>query len=426
MTEKTPTLAGQSTGQSTAQSTARSTAQPTAHDAPAFPADRTCPYQLPDTYRQLRDEPDALRPVTLYDGRRAWVVTKHEAARTLLADPRLSSNRTDTRFPNTSPRFEAIRQARPAFIGLDPPEHGVRRRMTISEFTVKRIKGMRPDVERIVHGFIDSMLAAGPPADLVSQFALPVPSMVICELLGVPYADHDFFQDASRRLVQSEDVAGAAAARKDFQRYLDGLITTMQSQPGSGLLNNLVTHQLADGAIDREELISTALLLLVAGHETTASMTSLSVITLLEHPEQHAALRADPSLVPGAVEELLRYLAIADIAGSRVATADTEIDGQLIRAGDGVIVTNSIANRDGSVFANPDTFDVHRSARHHLSFGFGVHQCLGQNLARLELEVILTALFDRIPTLRLAVPVERLTLRPGSTIQGVNELPVTW
>ncbi|CAM5243417.1 cytochrome P450 [Streptomyces xanthochromogenes] len=395
-------------------------------EAPAFPADRTCPYQLPDEYSKLRDQPDALTPVTLFDGRRAWVVTKHETARRLLADPRLSSDRNHTDFPATSPRFEAIRAGRPAFIGMDPPEHGPRRRMTISEFTVKRIKGMRPGIERIVNGFIDEMLAGGPPADLVSQFALPVPSMVICELLGIPYADHDFFQDASRRLVQSLDVDSAVTAREDLNGYLDGLITKMQDKPGSGLLNTLVTRQLAAGEIDREELVSTALLLLVAGHETTASMTSLSVITLLEHPDQHAALRADPALVPGAVEELLRYLAIADIAGGRVATADIDVDGQIIRAGEGVIVTNSIANRDGSVFENPDSLDVHRTARHHLSFGYGVHQCLGQNLARLELEVILTTLFDRIPTLRLAVPVERLSLRPGTTIQGVNELPVTW
>ncbi|MFE9403336.1 cytochrome P450 [Streptomyces sp. NPDC006530] len=397
-----------------------------AGEAPAFPDDRTCPYQLPHSYGQLRDSPGSLSPVTLFDGRRAWVVTKHEAARRLLADPRLSSDRTHDQFPATAPRFKAFRGGRPAFIGMDPPEHGTRRRMTIGEFTVKRVKSMRPDIERIVHGFIDEMLAGGPPADLVAQFALPVPSMVICELLGVPYADHAFFQDASRRLVQSADAGTAIAARDDLNDYLDGLITRMRTEPGSGLLNGLVTRQLAAGEIDREELVSMALLLLVAGHETTASMTSLSVITLLAHPDQHAALRADPTLVPNAVEELLRYLAIADIAGGRVATADIEIDGHLIRAGEGVLVVNSLANRDRSVFENPDALDVHRTARHHLSFGFGVHQCLGQNLARLELEVILTALFDRIPTLRLAVPVERLTLRPGTTIQGVNELPVTW
>ncbi|MFE6690517.1 cytochrome P450 [Streptomyces sp. NPDC057743] len=402
------------------------TATPQAADAPAFPNDRTCPYRLPDGYAKLRDTPGALHRVTLYNGRQAWVVTKHEAARQLLADPRLSSNRTHASFPATSPRIEAIRESRQAFIGMDPPEHGPKRRMTISEFTVKRIKAMRPEVEEIVHGFLDEMLASGSPADLVSQFALPVPSMVICRLLGVPYADHDFFQDASRRLVQGESAQAAAAARDDLRRYFDGLITTFQAEPGPGLIGSLVAEQLAKGEIDREELASTAMLLLIAGHETTASMTSLSVITLLEHPDQYAALRNDRSLVPGAVEELLRYLAIADIAGGRVALADIEIDGQTIKAGDGVIVTNSIANRDASVYADPDTLDVRRSARHHLSFGFGVHQCLGQNLARLELEVILTALLDRVPTLQLAVPVEELTLRPGTTIQGVNELPVTW
>jgi cytochrome P450 len=395
-------------------------------DAPAFPNDRTCPYQLPEGYRKLRDEHETLRKVTLFDGRPAWVVTRHEAARKLLADPRLSSDRTSLDFPATSPRFQTIRDRRPAFISMDPPEHGTKRRMLISEFTVKRIKGMRQDIERIVHGLIDDMLAAGPPADLVSQFALPVPSLVICQLLGVPYADHEFFQDASRRLVQGTDAAGTLKARDNLAGYMDGLITKLEAEPGQGLLGSLVAGQLADGEIDREELVSTALLLLVAGHETTASMTSLSVITLLEHPDQHAALRADPGLIPGAVEELLRYLAIADIAGGRVATADIEIDGQLIRAGEGVIITNSIANRDADVFSDPDTFDVTRSARHHIAFGYGVHQCLGQNLARLELDVILTALFDRIPTLRLAVPVDQLELRPGTTIQGVNELPVTW
>ncbi|TKA09358.1 cytochrome P450 [Actinacidiphila oryziradicis] len=395
-------------------------------DAPAFPNDRTCPYQLPEGYTKLRDGQGSLRRVTLYDGRQAWLVTKHEAARKLLADPRLSSDRTHSDFPATSPRFQGLRDRRPAFISMDPPEHGSRRRMLISEFTVKHIKGMRADIERIVHGFIGEMLAAGPPADLVSQFALPVPSMVICRLLGVPYEDHDLFQDASRRLVQATDEAGAITARDDLDHYLDGLITKLQAEPGPGLLGSLVAEQLANGEIDRQELVSTAMLLLVAGHETTASMTSLSVITLLEHPDQHAILRADPSLVPGAVEELLRYLAIADIAGGRIAKADIQIEGQLIRAGEGVIVTNSIANRDGSAFEDPDTFDVHRSARHHIAFGYGVHQCLGQNLARLELEVTIAALFDRIPTLRLAVPVEQLTLRPGTTIQGVNELPVTW
>ncbi|ASF08097.1 putative cytochrome P450 [Nocardia brasiliensis NBRC 14402] len=399
---------------------------PRTDDPPAFPSNRTCPYRLPDQYTKLRDEQDSLHRVTLFDGAQAWVVTKHETARALLADPRLSADRTHANFPAVSPRFRVFQASKPAFISMDPPEHSIQRRMMISEFTLKRVKGMRADIEKIVHGFIDDLLAAGPPADLVGQFALPVPSMVICRLLGVPYEDHEFFQDASRRLVQSTTAEGAIAARRDLAVYLDGLITRSQAEPGPGLLSSLVTEQLARGEIDREGLVSSSILLLVAGHETTASMTSLSVITLLEHPDQHAALRADPSLIPGAVEELLRYLAIADIAGGRFAKADIEIDGHVIKRGEGVLVSNSIANRDGSVFAEPDTFDVHRSARQHIAFGYGVHQCLGQNLARLELEIILGGLLERIPTLRLAVPTEQLTLRPGTTIQGVNALPVTW
>ncbi|MFG3257534.1 cytochrome P450 [Streptomyces sp. NPDC048172] len=398
-------------------------------EPPGFPSDRTCPYHLPEQYNRLRDKAGSLHQVTLYDGRRAWVVTGYETARALLADPRLSSDRNHEGFPATSPRQDGLRDAEPAFIGLDPPEHGPRRRMVIKDFTVRRVKAMRPGIEQIVHGFLDEMIASGPPADLVSRFALPVPSMVICQLLGVPYADHDFFQDASRRLVQSVDAAETRAARSELADYLDDLVADVQHEgrePREGLLASMAAEQAAQGTVRRAELVSNAILLLVAGHETTASMTSLSVITLLGNPEQHAALMADPSLVPGAVEELLRYLAIADVAGGRVAKSDIEIDGRLIRAGEGVLISNSMANRDSSAFEDPDTLDVRRAARHHLAFGYGVHQCLGQNLARLELEIILTTLFDRLPTLRLAVPVENLTLRPGTTIQGVDALPVTW
>ncbi|PXX71293.1 pentalenic acid synthase [Nocardia tenerifensis] len=411
---------------SDAAPTVDTAAPPRTDSAPAFPSDRTCPYRLPAQYTRFRDEARPMQRVTLFDGRPAWVVTRHETARALLADPRLSSDRSHASFPALSPRFRMFRERQRPFIALDPPEHTAKRRMLITEFTVKRVKSMRADIERIVHGCLDEMLAAGPPADLVSQFALPVPSLVICQLLGVPYEDRERFQDASRRMVQSDTAAAAIGARDELDAYLDGLIAQLEANPGPGLLSALIADQMAHGQIDRAELVATALLLLVAGHETTASMTALSVITLLDHPEQHAALRADPGLISSAVEELLRYLAIADVGGGRFAKADIEIDGFLIKAGDGVLISNAIANRDGAVFAEPDAFDIHRSARHHISFGFGVHQCLGQNLARLELEIVLTALFERVPTLRLAVPVDQLTLRPGTTIQGVNELPVTW
>ena len=400
-------------------------ARPSVPEAPSFPQDRTCPYDLPADYDRLR-ESGPLHRVTLYDGNAAWLVTRYGVARQLLADPRLSSDRTRANFPFLSPSFQAIRRQRPGFIGMDPPEHGLHRRMLISDFTVKRIRSMRGDIERIAHGLIDEMLAEDPPVDLVGRFSLPVPSMVICRLLGVAYDDHLFFQDASRRLIQSETAEESLAARQELADYLDRLIALRERRPGPGLIGRLVADKLAGGELEREDLVATSILLLVAGHETTASMISLSLITLLEHPDQLAALRADPDAMPFAVEELLRYLSIADLAGVRVATADIDIDGHTVRAGDGVIVGNSIPNRDPDVFDDPQSFNIHRSARHHLAFGYGVHQCLGQNLARMELQVAFTSLFDRIPTLRLAVPVEQLTLRPATTIQGVNELPVTW
>lgn len=403
-------------------------AAPPTPQAPSFPQARTCPHQPPPSYDGLRQR-GPLQQVSLYDGRTVWLVTGYDLSRRLLTDARLSSDRTRDDFPAVSPRFALVRRlsSRTSIISLDPPEHSKYRRMLISDFAVRRIRAMRGDIERIVNRFIDELLAAGSPADLVTHFARPVPSMAICLLLGVPYEDHELFQDASRRLLESQTAEGTLAARQDLIDYLEGLVAAQERQPGPGLLGRLISEQLATGVLDRSDLVSTAMLLLVAGHETTAAMIALGVIALLENPEQLAALRAAPQAVmPSAVEELLRYLSIADLAGVRVATADIEVEGQTVRAGDGVIVANSMSNRDGEVFADPDAFDVRRSARHHLAFGYGVHQCLGQNLARLELEVALSTLFERIPTLRLAVPVEELPVRPATTIQGVNELPVAW
>jgi cytochrome P450 len=388
--------------------------------APEYPQARTCPYHPSPGHDQLREGP-ALKRVTLYDGAESWVVTGHAEARQLLADKRLSADRRHDGFPLISERFEAIRDQRPMFLTQDDPEHNQIRRMLISEFTVRRFKELKPKIQDVIDGAIDSLLAAGSPADLVPHFSLPIPSMVICHLLGVPYADHDFFQERSRLLVQGgkEDVA---PAREELLAYLTELV----QDPPPGLIARLKTEQVATGHLDERDLVMNALILLIAGHETTASMLSLAVITLLDHPDQLAALRSSAEAVPGAVEELLRYLSIVDAGPARMALADIEIAGVTIKAGEGVLIQNAISNRDPAVFADPDTFDISRSARHHIAFGYGVHQCLGQNLARMELELALPALFDRIPDLRLAVAVADLELRPATTIQGVNALPVAW
>ncbi|MER6125804.1 cytochrome P450 [Streptomyces sp. NPDC001795] len=390
----------------------------------AFPQDRTCPYHPPAAYDPLRAERPLAR-VTLYDGRDVWVITGHSAARELLADPRLSSDRTSPTFPATTERFAAARNRRLALLGVDDPEHHTQRRMLVPSFTLKRATALRPRIQETVDRLLDAMEAAGPPAELVSAFALPLPSMVICALLGVPYADHDFFEEQSRRLLRGPSPADTQDARNQLDTYLGDLIDRKREEPGKGLLDELIQEQLREGELDRAELLSLATLLLVAGHETTANMISLGTFTLLRHPEKLAELRADPGVMSAVVEELLRFLSIAD-GLLRVATEDIEIAGRTIRAGEGVLFSTSVVNRDTTAFPEPDTLDWHRPARHHIAFGFGIHQCLGQNLARAELEIALRTLFVRLPGLRLAAPADEIPFKPGDTIQGMLELPVTW
>ncbi|MEU2060503.1 cytochrome P450 [Streptomyces sp. NPDC013455] len=392
----------------------------------AFPQDRTCPYHPPTGYEPLRDGRPLSR-VTLFDGREVWTVTAQAAARALLADPRLSTDRRRPGFPMPTARFAATRRRSVALLGVDDPEHQRQRRMLIPPFTVKRAAGLRPWIQRVVDGLLDAMIERGSPAELVSAFALPVPSTVICGLLGVPYADHEFFEEQSRRLLRGPTADDTEDARDRLEEYLGGLIDAKaeQAEPGDGILDDLVRQRLGEGELDRADLVSLAIILLVAGHETTANMISLGTYTLLQHPERLAELRADPTLLPAVVEELMRMLSIAD-GLLRVALEDIEIDGTTIRAGDGVLFATSLINRDTAVYDDPDALDFHRPDRHHLGFGFGIHQCLGQNLARAELEIALGSLFTRLPGLRLAAPPEDIPFKPGDTIQGMLELPVAW
>jgi pentalenic acid synthase len=394
----------------------------------AFPQDRTCPYHPPAGYAPLIEDDGPLSRVTLFDGREVWVVTSRDAARELLVDRRLSSDRTNPDFPYFNPGFAGMRHLRPrriALLGYDEPEHNIQRRMLIPSFTVQRINALRPQIQEIVDRLLDAMALKGPSAELVSAFALPVPSRVICVLLGVPYADHHFFEEQAGRLLRSTRGADADAARKRLSEYLGRLIDAKRENPGDGLLDDLIRERLDQGDLDRGLLIEMASILLVAGHESTANMISTSVYTLLQHPERLAELRAAPSLTAAAVEELLRFLSITD-GVLRVATGDIEVGDTTIRAGDGVIFSASVINRDESAFEKADVLDWHRPARHHLAFGFGAHQCLGQNLARAEVEIALRSLFDRFPDLRLAVPADEIPIKSAFAAQGVAELPVTW
>ena len=403
---------------------AETPAQTLGRRRPGYPVARQCPYRPPAEFEQLRAEGGLVR-VRLYDGTEAWAAVGYAEARAVLAHPAMSSDRGQAgyRLPLPMPSLARVRRERPSYrplIGTDPPAHSQQRRRLIPSFTFRRMTALRPAIQRIVDGRLAAMAATGPPADLVMSFTLPVPSMTICELLGVPYQDHDFFEEQSRRRLD----AAHADAMSVLHDYLDRLIDAKRWDRGSGLLDELLSAGEREGGPSQPELVSLALELLIAGHDTTANVLALGTMALLDHPRQLAAVRTDPALWPQAVEEIMRYVSI--VAGMpRVALADVEIGGTVIRAGECVIVAVGGANHDEALADRPGSLDVRRPAGHHLGFGYGIHQCLGQNLARVEMEIAFAALFGRFPGLRLAVPASQV---PGKNelLAGVAELPVTW
>ncbi|UMP04533.1 cytochrome P450 [Amycolatopsis sp. EV170708-02-1] len=392
---------------------------------PSFPAARAtgCPFDPPPAIRSLQEETPLAR-VRLWDDSTPWLATRYADQRKLLSDPRISADITRPGYPSPTP----LRGGSISFILMDDPEHARLRRMVTAPFTIKRVEAMRPGVQKIVDDLIDEMLAGPNPADLVTAFALPVPSLVICQLLGVPYADHEFFQDNSNVLINRETGPEAkAAAGAALGEYLGELIGEKLRKPGDDLLSGL-TERIRAGELTREEAAQMGVLMLIAGHETTANMIALGTLALLEHPDQLALLREteDPKLVASAVEELLRYLHITHNGRRRVALEDIEIAGQVIRAGEGIILANDIGNRDPDVFPDPDRLDLRRDSRRHVAFGFGVHQCLGQPLARMELQVVYGTLYRRVPTLRLAADLSEIDFKHDGSVYGVYALPVTW
>lgn len=395
-------------------------------DPPEYPMSRDsrCPFDPPPTLRAMREQ-GPLSKVRLWDGSTPWLITWYEQQRQLLADPRVSADVMRPGYPSPAPVNGASKFS---FILMDDPEHARQRRMVTSAFTVKRVEAMRPAVQKIVDDRIDEMLAGPKPVDLVDAFALPVPSLVICELLGVPYSDHDFFQANSKVVINRNSTQEQRAhAIRQLGGYLHDLLEQKIAEPADDLLSGL-TGRIESGELTREDAAQMGVLLLIAGHETTANMIALGTLALLQHPDQLALLREteDPKLVSSAVEELLRYLNITHNGRRRAATEDIEIDGTLIHAGDGLIIPNDIGNRDPKAFDDPDRLDIQRGARHHVAFGFGNHQCLGQPLARLELQVAYGTLYRRIPDLRLATDLDRIPFKHDGSVYGVYELPVTW
>jgi cytochrome P450 len=367
-----------------------------------------------------------VHPLRMVGGTQVWLVTGYPENREVFADPRFSVDTLRHTGTSVQEQADAEPRADGIFLTMDPPQHTRLRRLLTGQFTVRRMRRLEERITEIAVEHIEAMRAAGTSADLVAAFALPLPSLVICELLGVGYADRAEFQERTSVMLglagTDEEKQQAAAALYGFMARL---VAAKRAEPADDLLSGLV-HAEADPPLTDRELVDIATLLLLAGHETTANMLALSTFALLEQPAQLAAWRADPGIVDGAVEELLRYLSIVHLGPARRALEDVTIGGVEIPAGSTVMLSVPAANRDPAQWPAGADLDITRPRGPHLAFGHGVHQCLGQQLARVELRVGLTELFDRLPGLRLAVAAGEVPLRTDMAIFGVHALPVTW
>ena len=370
-----------------------------------------------------------LSRVRIWDGSTPWLITGYEAIRALFSDPRVSVDDRRPGYPHWNEGMLATVHKRPRSVFTsDAEEHTRFRRMLSKPFTFKRVEGLRPAVQKITDDHIDAILAGPRPAEIISSLALPIPSLVISQLLGVPYEDAEFFQEQAHRgmgryATAEESAKGATALAK----YLANLVRTKVDNPTEDLVSDLA-ERVKTEELSVREAAQLATGVLIAGHETTANMIGLSVLALLEHPDQLTLLRDtdDPKVVATAVEELMRYLSIIQTGQRRVAIEDIEIGSETIRAGEGIILDIPPANWDATVFPEPGRLDLQRTAVPHVGFGYGRHQCVGQQLARMELQIVLHTLLRRVPALKLSVPIDRLPFKHDTLAYGLYELPVTW
>jgi cytochrome P450 len=397
---------------------------------PSFPLAKEGPLD-PPPYARIRGERPVIR-VRMWDGSLAWLVTRHADVRAVLQDhARFSSLPHLPGHPHVSAARAALlhNEEVATFQRMDPPRHTEYRRMVARDFLARRIGELRPAIEKKVEDLLDAMIAKGPPADLVRDFAGPLPIAVISEMLGIPFEDHARFQQwtATRMRVHQDPAINIEAARQ-MRACLDAHIRRLEESGGggNGILSRLVAEHVVPGTLSRAEAVAVADLLVAAGHETTATMIALGMVVLLQHPDQLARLQAERTLLKGAIEELLRYLTIAHYVAPRVALGDAEIGGVTIRKGEPVLALIAGANRDPEAFTDPDRFDIGREARHHLAFGYGPHLCVGNLLAKAEMEAAFTGLLDRLPGLRLAAPFEEIPFKLDAMVLGVAAVPVTW
>ncbi|MFC4949850.1 cytochrome P450 [Pseudonocardia sp. GCM10023141] len=373
----------------------------------------------------LREEP--VSRVRLPYGGEAWLATRFEDVRTVLADPRFSRAATvGADVPRVRPEIDHMESS---ILNMDPPHHTRLRKLVAKAFTARRIEELRPRAAELTKEMLAGMRAEGPGADLVAHLSMPLPVTIICELLGVPVADREIFRAGADAALSATSMTAQdrERARGEMIAYMARLVAQRRAEPTDDLLGAMVAARDEGDRLTEAELISLAIGILIAGHETTMNQISNMTYTLLNRPDRGAALRGDPEAVARAVEELLRFTPLGASAGfPRIAMEDIELSGVTVQAGESVIVSVHAANRDPGVFADADTLVLDRPAGHHVAFGHGAHHCLGAQLARMELQEALSALLREFPDLRLAVPAQDVPWRTGALVRGPRELPLTW
>ncbi|WP_052685328.1 cytochrome P450 [Lentzea aerocolonigenes] len=375
----------------------------------------------PEYGRLQNDEP--LARVQLPHGEEGWLLTRYDDVRIALSDNRFSLAQAAIRdTPRMGPqRMGAI------LTDLDPPDHTRLRRLLAHAFTVRRVEQLRANAERLAAELLDDVEKAGPPADLVTAYAVPLPGLMVCDLLGVPYDDRDHFQDLAAAFMSITAMTDEEKLAKlgELANYLAGLAGQRRVHQEDDLISALVVAQEDGDRLTAEELVQLTVLLLGAGYDSTAAHIANSVYTLLQFPEQASLLRTNPELMPGAVEELLRWIPAQEISDilPRYALEDVELSGGTVKAGEPVLLAKHAANRDPRQYTDPDRFDITRNAKGHLTFGHGPHHCIGAQLARMDLQVALTAILTRFPGLRLA---DEVQWRTGMAMRGPLALPVAW
>jgi cytochrome P450 len=395
----------------------------TTSDLPVMPMRRAaqCPLAPPAEFESWREELGLRRAI--WNGQQVWSVSRYQDIRAALVDPRLSAETLpDLATPSEDEHKPVV------FARIDDPEHHRLRRMMTSQFTFRRCEAMRPKIQEQVDHYLDKMIDGGPPADLVRDFGLPVPSLVIALLLGVPPEDLELFQhNTGVGLDISSTEEQRVQGFGEMYLYIQELVARKEREPGDDLISRLLIDYVATDQLTRDTVAINAVIMMQAGHETTANMISLGTVALLEHPDAFALLGQtdDAAVIARAVEELMRYLTIVHAQVDRIAREDLTIGGQLIRAGERVLMNLPAGNWDSEFATDPEKLDIERNARGHLGFGYGTHQCLGANLARVEMQVAFSTLARRLPGLQLAVPADELKFKDAD-IYGMKELPVTW